>query len=394
MNSPKILQGFSRGAAPPSDEKPLREPTRLPCGKIPLHRRKEDPYGFVFPPFREVSTFTRPGARWNEDAVGGRRTLSLRPRRGHQPGRRPVMDPVSDAAWLVRETARWLDRHLPEASCPPGGHPCPGDGPAAGPVERSPGRPPSAGVAIFRRGEGVEYFGLGDCAASLQLTDGTFRTWEETALSALDGQALEEACALAQARGCSLRESLPGIQGPPPPPPGLPGNTQGATGSWTPPGWGSPTPAWRRSPSQCRFSLPVHRWAGPVRGLRPGGGRGRPPSPGGRGGDGPLADRLGPARRPTQTWRPAPLQRRDDATGALCHGWVTVGHRNHGPLERARPVPFGTGLASCCVVMGRRGLGSPAGLPPGADELHHLAVLRHLLELHFGVAEMARSSER
>ena len=22
------------------------------------------------PPFREVSTFTRPGARWNEDAVG------------------------------------------------------------------------------------------------------------------------------------------------------------------------------------------------------------------------------------------------------------------------------------------------------------------------------------
>ena len=23
------------------------------------------------PPFREISMFTRPGARWNEDAVGG-----------------------------------------------------------------------------------------------------------------------------------------------------------------------------------------------------------------------------------------------------------------------------------------------------------------------------------
>lgn len=28
------------------------------------------------PPFREISTFTRPGARWNEDAVGAAAAFS------------------------------------------------------------------------------------------------------------------------------------------------------------------------------------------------------------------------------------------------------------------------------------------------------------------------------
>ncbi len=165
------------------------------------------------PPFREVSTFTRPGARWNEDAVGGGGSFLYVLDGATSLDAAPVMDPVSDAAWLVRETARWLDRHLPEASRPLEDILAQGMARLLDQWSGPRAALPSAGVAIFRRrGEGVEYFGLGDCAASLQLTDGTFRTWEETALSALDGQALEEACALAQARGCSLRESLPGIQ--------------------------------------------------------------------------------------------------------------------------------------------------------------------------------------
>ena len=165
------------------------------------------------PPFREISMFTRPGARWNEDAVGGGGSFLYVLDGATSLDAAPVMDPVSDAAWLVRETARWLDRHLPEASRPLEDILAQGMARLLDQWSGPRAALPSAGVAIFRRrGEGVEYFGLGDCAASLQLTDGTFRTWEETALSALDGQALEEACALAQARGCSLRESLPGIQ--------------------------------------------------------------------------------------------------------------------------------------------------------------------------------------
>ena len=70
------------------------------------------------PPFREVSTFTRPGARWNEDAVGGGGSFLYVLDGATSLDAAPVMDPVSYAAWLVRETARWLDRHLPEASRP------------------------------------------------------------------------------------------------------------------------------------------------------------------------------------------------------------------------------------------------------------------------------------
>lgn len=57
------------------------------------------------PPFREVSTFTRPGARWNEDAVGGGGSFLYVLDGATSLDAAPVMDPVSDAAWLVRETA-------------------------------------------------------------------------------------------------------------------------------------------------------------------------------------------------------------------------------------------------------------------------------------------------
>lgn len=120
------------------------------------------------PPFREVSTFTRPGARWNEDAVGGGGSFLYVLDGATSLDAAPVMDPVSDAAWLVRETARWLDRHLPEASRPLEDILAQGMARLLDQWSGPRAALPSAGVAIFRRrGEGVEYFGLGDCAASL-----------------------------------------------------------------------------------------------------------------------------------------------------------------------------------------------------------------------------------
>lgn len=166
------------------------------------------------PPCWEVSRFTRPGARWNEDAVGGGRNfLYVLDGATGLGAAGPVMDPVSDAAWLVRETARWLDHCLPKDPRPLEAILAQGMARLLAQWKGPRAALPSAGIALFRRrGQVVEYFGLGDCAASLQRTDGTFRTWEETALSHLDRRALEEARALAQARGCSLRESLPGIR--------------------------------------------------------------------------------------------------------------------------------------------------------------------------------------
>ena len=149
------------------------------------------------PPFREISMFTRPGARWNEDAVGGGGSFLYVLDGATSLDAAPVMDPVSDAAWLVRETARWLDRHLPEASRPLEDILAQGMARLLDQWSGPRAALPSAGVAIFRRrGEEVEYFGLGDCAASLQLADGTFRTWEETALSALEQRVADQKEAL------------------------------------------------------------------------------------------------------------------------------------------------------------------------------------------------------
>lgn len=271
------------------------------------------------PPFREISMFTRPGARWNEDAVGGGGSFLYVLDGATSLDAAPVMDPVSDAAWLVRETARWLDRHLPEASRPLEDILAQGMARLLDQWSGPRAALPSAGVAIFRRrGEGVEYFGLGDCAASLQLTDGTFRTWEETALSALDGQALEEACALAQARGAPSGRACRGSR-PPSAATGPCGTPRGLLDPGPHRGGDLPRPPGDGPPEPVPVSLPVHRWAGPVRGLRPGGGRGRPPSPGGRGGMAPLADRLWACQAADPDLEALPrFKRRDDATGALC----------------------------------------------------------------------------
>ena len=318
------------------------------------------------PPFREISTFTRPGARWNEDAVGGGGSFLYVLDGATSLDAAPVMDPVSDAAWLVRETARWLDRHLPEASRPLEDILAQGMARLLDQWSGPRAALPSAGVAIFRRrGEGVEYFGLGDCAASLQLTDGTFRTWEETALSALDGQALEEACALAQARGCSLRESLPGIQATLRRHRAL-RNTPGGYWILDPTGVGIPHARRETVPlSQCRslflctdglaqcvgFGLAadgadLHRRAAEG---------GWPPWPIG----------FGPARRPTQTWRPCPVSSAGTTPPGPSARWgdgLGTGTTVHWKSE-ARAIWHGPRFLLCCY--GAAGVRRPAGPPAG-----------------------------
>lgn len=277
----------------------------------------------------------------------------------------PVMDPVSDAAWLVRETARWLDRHLPEASRPLEDILAQGMAHLLDQWSGPRAALPSAGVAIFRRrGEGVEYFGLGDCAASLQLTDGTFRTWEETALSALDGQALEEACALAQARVLPPREPA-GDPGHPPPPPG-PAEHPGGYWILDPTGVGISHARRETVPlSQCRslflctdglaqcvgFGLAadvadLHRRAAEG---------GWPPWPIG----------FGPARRPTQIWRPCPVSSAGTTPPGPSARWgdgLGTGTTVHWKSE-ARAICHGPRFLLCCY--GAAGVRRPAGPPAG-----------------------------
>ena len=272
------------------------------------------------PPFREISTFTRPGARWNEDAVGGGGSFLYVLDGATSLDAAPVMDPVSDAAWLVRETARWLDRHLPEASRPLEDILAQGMARLLDQWSGPRAALPSAGVAIFRRrGEGVEYFGLGDCAASLQLADGTFRTWEETALSALDGQALEEACALAQARGCSLRESLPGIQATLRHHRAL-RNTPGGYWILDPTGVGIPHARRETVPlSQCRSLFLCTDGLAQCVGFRLAADVADLHRLAAEGGMAPLADRLWACQAADPDLEALPrFKRRDDATGALC----------------------------------------------------------------------------
>ncbi len=228
----------------------------------------------------------------------------------------PSWTPVSDAAWLVRETARWLDRHLPEASRP-WRTSLPRGWPGAGPVERSQARPPLGGVAIFRRqGRRGGVLWPGDCAASLQLTDGTFRTWEgDRPLRPGRPSPGGGLCPGPKPGGCSLR--LPGIRppsaatGPCGTPRGLldPGPHRGGDLP-RPPGDGPPEPVpalflCTDGLAQCGASAWRRTWPTSIAGRQRG--------------DGPLADRLWACQAADPDLEALPrFKRRDDATGALC----------------------------------------------------------------------------
>ncbi len=165
-------------------------------------------------PFRRTAWHSRPGGSCNEDAAGGGSGwLYVLDGATGLTGGAPVMDAASDAAWLARETARWLDRHLPDSGRTLEDILAEGMDRLRGQWKGPEDTLPSAGIALFRaRGAVVEYFGLGDCAASLQKTDGSMDTWEEQALRRLDANALQQAQALAARKGCSLRQAMPGIR--------------------------------------------------------------------------------------------------------------------------------------------------------------------------------------
>ena len=67
---------------------------------------------------------------------------------------------------------------------------------------------PSAGVALLRlREDTLEYLGLGDCSAAVELSGHTVETLEETRLPALDREALEQMARLCQETGCTMAEA-------------------------------------------------------------------------------------------------------------------------------------------------------------------------------------------
>ena len=155
---------------------------------------------------------TRPGAAANEDAVGaGPGFLFVIDGATGLSGQVLRCEP-SDAAWFARETASLLGTLLSDPSL---------DTRQA--LRRAmdtlrarwPGAPedaPSAGIAIFRvRGNCLEHTALGDCAGSAELWDGTFRCWEDTALTALDRGALEEMVRLHRTQGLTMPQAREAI---------------------------------------------------------------------------------------------------------------------------------------------------------------------------------------
>lgn len=156
---------------------------------------------------------------YNEDAIGyGERFLFVLDGATGLTSDSPVMASDSDAAWFARETAQWLEVHLLSS------------------FERSISeilqqrmqellsrwkgdlqQLPSAGIAIFRLCKNqdrayLEYFGLGDCLASIERIDGGFYTWREQALENLDAEAIRQALCYHEKYNCSMYESLIAIQ--------------------------------------------------------------------------------------------------------------------------------------------------------------------------------------
>lgn len=158
----------------------------------------------------------------NEDAIGyGEQFLFVLDGATGLTSDLPVMASDSDAAWFARETAQWLETHLLSS------------------FERSISellqqgmrellsrwkgelqQLPSAGIAVFRLCKNyknqdhayLEYFGLGDCLASIERTDGSFYIWKEQALESLDAEAIRQALCYREKYHCSMYESLIAIQ--------------------------------------------------------------------------------------------------------------------------------------------------------------------------------------
>lgn len=158
--------------------------------------------------FYDTQALSLAGAKNNEDAVGaGKTTLFVI---DGATGLNSVRCTswASDAAWFAQMTAELLtaelsedDREISEI--------------VSGIMTKLkllwPGKEedmPSAGIAIFRvRKNTLEYFGLGDCSASVLLENGQFRSFEEQRLKALDQAALGEMTARCRECGCTMQEA-------------------------------------------------------------------------------------------------------------------------------------------------------------------------------------------
>lgn len=115
------------------------------------------------------------------------------------------MDDISDARWLARETAKLLHDRLPD-------NPCTIDDilmQGMKSLEKTWQGPqddmPSVSLSVWRCNSNVmEYFGLGDCDASLRMHDGKILTWREDKLPALDAIVLERMTTLCKETGCTM----------------------------------------------------------------------------------------------------------------------------------------------------------------------------------------------
>ena len=137
------------------------------------------------------------GGDFCEDMFGyGRDYLFVMDGASGLSGEHILPDAGSDAQWFVQRVKEALCQALDAGDCQPTqillgqivsqlrseyeaaarqlGHPVPPDA-------------PSAGLALFRQRSGaVEYFGLGDCLATVETQDGQVQSFSDAALSALD----------------------------------------------------------------------------------------------------------------------------------------------------------------------------------------------------------------
>lgn len=157
------------------------------------------------------------GAKANEDGIGYGRDYCFVMDGASCLSGRNIVDPVSDSAWMTQKVCsglcQLLDREDPR--------------PTAELLRQvirqvreeyvqaqekmgvnAPEDSPSAGLALFRRRNGMlEFFGLGDCVGMAKLPNGkNFYALEEN-LPNLDHQVIEQMVQLHQQTGISVREA-------------------------------------------------------------------------------------------------------------------------------------------------------------------------------------------
>lgn len=134
-----------------------------------------------------------------------------------------VVDPDSDAAWMVQNIKAALCKHLDS------GDPRPTKEILRQiliPVRQQyfdaleerglckPDDSPSAGIALFRlRNNRLEFFGLGDCVGVAVLPDGNTFASLDTNLTALDNLVLEEMLRIHRSTGVSIQEARKACNG-------------------------------------------------------------------------------------------------------------------------------------------------------------------------------------